>query len=148
MIVPSNTEQSLEIESSNLENIYLFLLDIRRFLENEFGVKSSTISMDIQLIVLEYYLIQRKPLTVKMLFAESKHSPTGIRYHLDGLIEDGWLSKSKNPNDKRNCFLNPGVKLINSLQKLSLVCNGDSDNMAIFNNSSLIFKDLINNKRY
>jgi hypothetical protein len=93
------------------------LKEFRFFIESEFGVRQSTIGFDISLVVLDYYLIKKIPLTIKTLFVESKHSPTGIRYHLLGLLEDEWISKGKGSEDKRISFLLPGIKLLDALSK-------------------------------
>jgi predicted transcriptional regulator len=67
--------------------------------------------------VLDYYLIKKSPLTIKSLFVESKHSPTGIRYHLDDLLDDQWISKNKGGEDKRISILQPGKRLLDAVSK-------------------------------
>jgi predicted transcriptional regulator len=106
-----------DCDYSFITDSYCKLKEIRTFLESEFNVRQSTIGFDISLVVLDYYLIKKSPLTIKSLFVESKHSPTGIRYHLDDLLDDQWISKNKGGEDKRISILQPGKRLLDALSK-------------------------------
>ncbi len=99
------------------------LKEFRNFLEVEFKVRQTTIGFDISLVVLDYYLIKKSPLTIKNLFYESKHSPTGIRYHLEDLLEDEWICKEKTGIDKRLSVLQPGKKLLDALSRFEKICS-------------------------
>ena len=58
-------------------------------------------------------------LTVKRLFATLPYSSTGVRYHFERLLNDGWLELDDGINDKRIKIVKPSPKLIDTFQRLS-----------------------------
>ena len=58
-------------------------------------------------------------LTVKRLFATLPYSSTGVRYHFERLLNDGWLEFDDGITDKRIKIVKPSPKLIDTFQRLS-----------------------------
>ena len=61
---------------------------------------------------------EKQPMTVKRLCEVLPYSVTGIRYNLKQLIEDGWLSKTRPPEDRRVVHLIPTADGENALSKV------------------------------
>jgi hypothetical protein len=58
-------------------------------------------------------------LSVKSLFADLPHSAMGMRYHLNRLLDNGWIEMLPSPSDRRSKIVRPTEKLLDRLYILS-----------------------------
>ena len=56
--------------------------------------------------------LQNKPITIKALFSSIPYSDMGIRYHLNKLVENGWIQLEFSEVDRRTKICMPTEKLI------------------------------------
>jgi len=86
------------------------LMAIRKVLKMHFPFCKSMISLDIVLVILNAKL-KSEDMVVKTLFASMDFSRTGIRYHFDTLVNDGWVDIHQSTDDKRLKYCKPSKQL-------------------------------------
>ena len=94
------------------------LFHLRQRISEKLPIGNSLLSLDI-LIVVMMESSDSEALTVKRLFATLPYSSTGVRYHFERLLNDGWLELDDGINDKRIKIVKPSPKLIDTFQRLS-----------------------------
>lgn len=77
---------------------------------------SNSIAYEIILISMLFYL-NKKDLSLKTLFANSKSTEMGVRHHLNRLIKDEWLEMRQSENDLRVKLVYPTTKLIQQYER-------------------------------
>ena len=75
------------------------------------------IPLDIMVAVIQASRDTR-PMTMKRLCEVLPYSVTGIRYNLNQLIKDGWLSKARHREDRRLVHLLPTAEGESALSKV------------------------------
>lgn len=86
------------------------LLAVRQVLRMHFPFCKSMISLDIVLVILNANL-KSEDIIVKALFASMGFSRTGIRYHFDALVNDGWVDIHQSTSDRRLKYCKPSKQL-------------------------------------
>lgn len=94
------------------------LFNVRQHITNNLPVGNSFLPLDILLAVLRESS-KNELLTVKRLFASLPHSHTGLRYHFDKLLVEGWLELEAVDCDKRIKIVKPTVKLTTQFDLMS-----------------------------
>lgn len=80
--------------------VICFLSKIRILSDTHLFSTASYIPHDI-LVAVTLHTLREAPPPIKVLFASLKHSESGIRYHLDRLIEAGWIELIPCEKDQR-----------------------------------------------
>ena len=96
----------------NFENGLYQILGLRKKLLNELNIKSSLIPVDILLTINEHFIKTQIGISMKHLLATLEHSPTGVRYYLNDLIDDGWIDIADSQKDKRTKLMQPSRKSV------------------------------------
>ena len=106
--------------NNNISNNVLYnfrhLKNVRDYVRSDFNIKSSIIPLDIIITVLDYQLNNNQELTMKRFLAESNHSATGIRYHLESLIEEELIYFTNSTLDKRLRILKAKPRLFEKIE--------------------------------
>ena len=89
---------------SNLIKIIDLISLIRKISQKNLPVTTSFIPYDILVYLYKAYT-QQQLINLKEFFLQFKHSEMGVRYHLNQLMDDGWISLAENPADKRSKVL-------------------------------------------
>lgn len=77
---------------------------------------SNSIAYEIILISMLFHL-NKKELSLKSLFTNSKSTEMGVRHHLNRLIKDEWLEISQSENDLRVKLIHPTTQLIQQYER-------------------------------
>lgn len=93
------------------------LSDFLGVLREELKLRASLIPLDI--LVAVAVLGRSTEVNVKLLLASLPHSPTGIRYHLAVLLEEGWLESVAARHDKSVKLLKLTRKAQAALERLA-----------------------------
>lgn len=96
----------------------LLVAEVREALRREFFVRASVIPLDILIAVAS--APETSYFGVKQLMASLPHSPTGIRYHLGHLVDDGWLRYGASPFDRRVRTLHPTDKTLEAFNRAAV----------------------------
>ena len=83
-----------------------FVHQLRTALSPALPYGPTLIPLDIMVAVIQACRDAR-PMTMKRLCEALPYSVTGIRYNLNQLIKDGWLSKARHQEDRRVVHLMP-----------------------------------------
>ena len=83
-----------------------FVYQLRTALSPALPYGPTLIPLDIMVAVIQASR-DASPMTMKRLYEALPYSVTGIRYNLNQLIEDGWLSKARHQKDRRIVNLMP-----------------------------------------
>jgi len=94
------------------------LFHLRQRISERLPIGNSLLPLDI-LVVVMMECGDKETLTVKRLFATLPYSSTGVRYHFERLLNDGWLEFDDGINDKRIKIVKPSPKLIDTFERLS-----------------------------
>lgn len=94
------------------------LLDLRERISEKLPIGNSLLALDILVVVMKSDG-GGELLTVKRLFATLPYSSTGVRYHFERLLNDGWLEFDHDANDRRIKVVKPSHKLIDTFENLS-----------------------------
>ena len=89
---------------SNLIKIIDLISLIRKISQKNLPVTTSFIPYDILVFLYKAYT-QQQLINLKEFFLQFKHSEMGVRYHLNQLMDDGWISLAEHPTDKRSKVL-------------------------------------------
>lgn len=108
------------ISNAVLKN-FLQVKNTRNYMREKLGIQASTIPLDIIISVVDYQINLNKALTMKRFLAESQHSPTGIRYHLQSLIDDGLIGFEESDEDKRLRLIKAQPKLFQKIEEFNLL---------------------------
>ena len=100
----------------NLIRIIDLITSIRKISQRNLPITTSFIPYDILVYLYKAYTDQ-KQVNLKEFFLQFKHSEMGVRYHLKQLMDDGWISLSENPNDKRSKVLVMSPLFISKMEK-------------------------------
>ena len=100
----------------NLIKIVDLITSIRKISQRNLPITTSFIPYDILVYLYKAYTDQQQ-VNLKEFFLQFKHSEMGVRYHLKQLIDDGWISLSENPNDKRSKVLVMSPLFISKMEK-------------------------------
>ena len=101
---------------TNLTIVIDLIISIRKISQRNLPVSTSFIPYDILVFLYKAYTDQQ-PVNLKEFFLQFKHSEMGVRYHLKHLIDDGWISLSEHPNDKRSKVLVMSPLFISKMEK-------------------------------
>lgn len=107
--------------SKNIHNNFLKIKTTRDYMRSEFNIRASMIPLDIIISVLDYQINLDRQLTMKRFLAESAHSPTGIRYHLQNLIDDELVYFVNSETDKRLRIIKAKPKLFEKIEEFNLI---------------------------
>ncbi len=94
------------------------LFHLRQRISKRLPIGNSLLPLDILVVVMMGFS-DSEALTVKRLFATVPYSNTGLRYHLERLLNDGWLEFDTGITDKRIKIVRPSPKLIDTFELLS-----------------------------
>ena len=100
----------------NLIKIIDLITFIRKISQRNLPITTSFIPYDILVYLYKAYTDQQQ-VNLKEFFLQFKHSEMGVRYHLKQLMDDGWISLSENPNDKRSKVLVTSPLFISKMEK-------------------------------
>lgn len=100
----------------NLIRIIDLITSIRKISQRNLPITTSFIPYDILVYLYKAYT-DKQHVNLKEFFLQFKHSEMGVRYHLKQLIDDGWISLSENPNDKRSKVLVMSPVFISNMEK-------------------------------
>ena len=100
----------------NLIGIINLITSIRKISQRNLPITTSFIPYDILVYLYKAYT-DKQNVNLKEFFLQFKHSEMGVRYHLKQLIDDGWISMSENPNDKRSKVLVMSPVFISNMEK-------------------------------
>ena len=89
---------------NNYPLIIHLIAQIRKISQQHLPVTTSFIPYDILVCLYKSHVTQEQ-VNLKEFFLQFKHSEMGVRYHLNQLMDDGWISLAENPADKRSKVL-------------------------------------------
>lgn len=99
-----------QTKSHNLNQAIEHLMAVRKVWMTHFPFCRSMISLDIVLMILNAKL-KDEEMGVKASFTSMGFSDTGIRYHFDALVNDGWVDIHHSTMDKRRKYCMPSKQL-------------------------------------
>ena len=100
---------------NNLHLIDL-ILQIRKISQQNLPVDTSFIPYDILMFLYKAYA-NKQIINLKDFFRFFVHSEMGVRYHLKRLINEGWISLTDNPADRRSKLMVMNPRFIQQMEK-------------------------------
>ncbi len=91
---------------------------IRRIFSKHLPIDSSLIPFDLIFRIVISHL-NKKELTIKLLFVDLPHSEMGMRYHFRRLQEKEWIYICPSNTDKRSKIVLPTNKLLENFEKIN-----------------------------
>ena len=99
-------------------NIHLIdlILQIRKISQQNLPVDTSFIPYDILMFLYKAHA-NKQVINLKDFFQFFMHSEMGVRYHLKRLINEGWISLTDNPEDRRSKLMVMNPRFIQQMEK-------------------------------
>ncbi len=94
------------------------MVQVRRSVLYNLPVGNSSIPFDLVLLLFSNHARGGAPMSIKTLFGSLPYSDMGMRYHLNALLSEGWISIERGPRDNRLRLVRPTEKLIERFESV------------------------------